>query len=322
IINQQKPEEALLVDRPVRIANRGSYFLIQLHPFQTNKLPETIQDFEVAGPDLNFVPAQVEAQGDQLKVSATGVEQLLSLRYGFQNDFSPEMGILPFRMDDWPIFFHQPEIEIVKKKGQLHCKIISPDPSQRLELRYSLNKKSPTPASPLVPNVIALDGPTHLMVRAFKEKMMSDWVWEHKIIPHESMFYPIVKVVGMERNEAEKLLDGIRLTGKNDQQNIVVLPENEVELVLDVRERKALESIELGIIPHTTGNKSSFTLRVYRIEEGKKDQLLAEGTPGEIWPPQATLKLKNNRSRYLKMVFSPREAWKSYPLRLDEIIIR
>ncbi|WP_242916482.1 sialate O-acetylesterase [Pontibacter liquoris] len=69
---------------------------------------KALQDFEVAGPDMQFVKAEAKITGNTVVVQAKGVKRPVAVRYGWRNTALPELtnkSGLPasaFRTDDWP----------------------------------------------------------------------------------------------------------------------------------------------------------------------------------------------------------------------------
>jgi sialate O-acetylesterase len=67
-----------------------------------------LEDFQIAGADHNWVPAQAKIDGDSVVVSSPQVAQPVAVRYGWAN--SPRINLYnkeglpasPFRTDDWP----------------------------------------------------------------------------------------------------------------------------------------------------------------------------------------------------------------------------
>ena len=67
-----------------------------------------LSEFEIAGADRKFVPAQAEIDNDTVVVSNPQVKQPVAVRFGWRNDTTPNLfnraGLpaSPFRTDDWP----------------------------------------------------------------------------------------------------------------------------------------------------------------------------------------------------------------------------
>lgn len=106
--------------------------------------------FEVAGSDRRFYPANAEADGSSLLVSAPEVPQPVAVRFAFQNTAEPNLFNaegLPascFRTDDWPVLWPNPifKIKQILENGDALVDISTPDPLCRV--RYTLDGSLPS----------------------------------------------------------------------------------------------------------------------------------------------------------------------------------
>jgi sialate O-acetylesterase len=149
-----------------------------------------LKNFEIAGKDEIFIPANAMIQGNSVLVSVPGIKAPLAVRYAFHNTDeasllnSDSLPASSFRTDSWPLIVETTAINgawDVKQEDfiiSMNC-MLNP-----LEIRYTTNGNEPNRHSDLYKEPFHLKNSAMMRARAFDGDVASTYISSLDIIYH------------------------------------------------------------------------------------------------------------------------------------------
>lgn len=155
------------------------------------KKGEKLNNFEIAGTNLDFHNAQAKIDGNSIVVFAEQVEKPAHVRYAFHNVVEPHLfnkAGLPassFRTDDSPIITESVNITGKYDKNTKKFKVVMKGNNNKIF--YTINGENPDKKSVQYKDTLEFDNTVHLKARLYKNGLPSVDIAECKLLYHKGL---------------------------------------------------------------------------------------------------------------------------------------
>lgn len=217
-----------------------------------------LTDFEIAGNDREFIPAEARIDGSSIIVLSDSVQDPLAVRYAFHNADEPNLFNaegLPassFRTDNWPIVTDPVEItsRFNPASGLLIVAMTTEDPD--LLIRYTLNGSDPGADAAVYADTLRLRDVSVVRARAFQGEFPSAAVREIRFHRHRATGKPIQVIHPWNPRYAASgpgaLVDGIEGSLHFNDGRWQGFQQNNLEAVIDLEQVQPISSISVHFL--------------------------------------------------------------------------
>jgi sialate O-acetylesterase len=289
--------------------------------FTLNKLlarDGELKNFEIAGDNKIFVPANAMIRGSAVIVSAPQIKSPRAVRYAFHNTdeaslFSSNgLPAASFRTDNWPVNIEKTEINGILDTVQKDIIISMGCFLNPMEIRYTTDGNKPNRQSDLYTAPFHLKKSAILKASAFECETQSSYISSLDINYHLAFGKkPDIKYpynAKYKAGESYALTDGLRGSTHFGDGNWQGYLFNDLEVVIDLEKQKKINKISVGFLQSV--NDWIFfpqSIEIFVSENGQEYSSIGVNVPETAlssMPLQKhdfTFNLKGLKTRYIKV---------------------
>lgn len=269
----------------------------------------------LAGDNRQWFPAEVRLAGDTLWLSHPEVPAPVAARYAFADTATATLfnqaGLpaLPFRTDDWPLFFRPPQLEAAYDRGEdAFILTVTYRHPQDPQLHYRLDGQAPDRSSPRYTGPLRVEGPAQVRVRAYAGGIADPQVAALDLRRHRALRASLLDLDGSPDGPqpplTRHLLDGLLGSADPFDGRWFALKGRDLTFTLDLGEKMTLDSAGLRclwapsqghLLPREVSLATSTNGRRFR-EAG----LHRPATAGPAGPYPISFGLDGRKARYLR----------------------
>jgi sialate O-acetylesterase len=275
-----------------------------------------LRNFEIAGKDEIFVPANAVIDGSSLVVSAKEIKSPLAVRYAFQNRDeaslfnSDSLPASSFRTDNWPINVEVTDIKAVPDKQREDINITMDCALNPMEIRYTTDGNEPNRHSDLYKEPFHLKNSAMLRARAFDGETASTYISALDVKYHlafgkgTEIKYPYD--VKYKASGPGALTDGIRGSKNFQDGNWQGFYSQDLVAAIDLGKEKKISKISIGFLQDLAAwIFFPNSIEIFLSENGQNYSSAGLLSPGAFLSNSRLQKndfavfLKGNKARYI-----------------------
>lgn len=251
-------------------------------------LKEGTPQFQVAGQDKVFYPADARIEGKYVYLTHAKVFIPVACRYAWEDTaaatlFNQEgLPASSFRTDDWPVFFSRLSIrpEFDASREQFKIEITYPG-SEAHDIHYTINGAEPSLKSPLYEEPFYVSGSTEIKAKVGQSGVLGTETLDRRVFNNKALTAGISNQTSpntrYKGRGARTLVNGIKATADFQDKEWLGYTNEEIELVLDLGEKQVFQKIGLSFLDHPAHNIYAPTkIEVYYSTNARKFKLLKE----------------------------------------------
>lgn len=299
-------------------------------------------DFEIAGEDKTFYPAEVRIEGAAIYVKSSEVDQPIACRYAWKDEAEASLfnsAGLPassFRTDDWPILYNKPVITPVYQasRGKFLISLSYPG-SENHQIHYTINGAEASLNSPVYEEPFWLDAPAEIRATVGFEGIKGARQAYKAIEENEARKARILVQSPAHPRYAGKgpqsLTNGVEASSNFRDPQWLGYREKELEFVLDFKEKRQFQQLSLRFLEDKKlWIYAPLKVLVFTSGNGKKFKSLAElnlankqQNPDDVAAIlEEKISLSAKKFRFLKIKVIRQDEQRSEWIFMDEIKVK